>query len=307
MNISTFKLAGFFICATVLGCSGGNEASNETSISSISGQQQIIADADNGDCSNLDNGPLIQPYPVLDTRTYEGVWDFAGRSKTFESISSTIMGLDYRYHIYLPPEYDLEANVKFPVVYRLDGQWGFDFYSRTLDVEQRPVILVAIQDEGRRGTDYLWPGISNYYRFFTEEFIPHIESQYRASPDNRTLTGTSAGGVASLFIMLLDEGPDVIFTNHFALDPAVFIGAAQIENMIDNRVDDGMAWNKNLVITSTSEGGFSGTVIPFTDCLAARNIDGLDISEAAYSVIHTDADGASLSVALDIIYGPPQN
>ena len=229
----------------------------------------------------------------------------SGRTELHQPIQSSTMNVEYHYNVYLPPEYDLEPDTEFPVLYRLDGQWGFDFYSRTLDVEERPIILVAIRDEGRRGTDYILPGVNDYYQFFTQEFIPHIESQYRISPTNRTLTGTSAGGVASIVMMLLDEGPDPIFAHHIAMDPAVFLAAQQLENMIDARASSGIAWNKKLVITSASEGGFTDTVVPFTGCLRARNIEGLEISETAYSVIHTDADGASLSVVLSTIYGPP--
>jgi hypothetical protein len=65
----------------------------------------------------------------------------------------------------------------------------------------------------------------------------------------------------------------------------------------------GVALNKKLVVTSGNNGGFTSKVNPFTSCLVVRNIEGLEIDEKVYTIIHTDADPAGLSDTLAEVYG----
>ncbi|MFT5085653.1 MAG: hypothetical protein ACI9Y1_003714 [Lentisphaeria bacterium] len=116
-------------------------------------------------CDDPSTYPTAQPYPHLDPNTYYESWVYFGQKITKQSFQSEVMGIAYTYHVYLPPEYELEPNKKFQVLFRLDGQRGFDFYSRTIDVEARPLVLVAIEDGDRRATDYLYPGAEPYYTF----------------------------------------------------------------------------------------------------------------------------------------------
>ena len=117
-------------------------------------------------------------------------------SEDFRSISSSITNISYPLSIYLSPNYE-ESNENFPVIYTLDGQILYSTYLNALTNLNTNVIMVSIHEgpPGRRDIDYILPGSLTYYDFLIEELIPFIENNYKASSTNRTLFGTSNGGI----------------------------------------------------------------------------------------------------------------
>ncbi|MEM9647739.1 MAG: alpha/beta hydrolase-fold protein [Bacteroidota bacterium] len=232
--------------------------------------------------------------------------DLEGTLESDQTIVSSITGITYIYHVYLPPEYQLEPERSFPVLYWLDAQFWFFPNSlqpvKVIDLDQLPVILVGIEEgpSGRRAVDYTFPGITTYNRFFTEEFIPEVESNYRVLAEERTLQGVSASGLASLAMMLSDEAYPPIFKNHLSFDPYIQ-SAFSLENMLLDRLNVNAPLNKSLIITSMV-GGFASSVNPYAEGLAARNIPCLTLIESIYDGDHFAATNASIGNALRDIY-----
>ncbi|SHG83563.1 Predicted hydrolase of the alpha/beta superfamily [Flagellimonas flava] len=232
--------------------------------------------------------------------------DLEGTLEGDQTIVSSITGVTYRYHVYLPPEYQLEPDRSFPVLYWLDAQFWFFPNSlqpvKVIDLDQLPVILVGIEEgpSGRRAIDYTFPGIAAYNRFFTEEFIPEVESDYRILGEERTLQGVSASGLASLVMMLSDEADPPIFKNHLSFDPYIQ-SALNLENLLIERLNVNAPLNKSLIITSMV-GGFTPSVNPYAEGLAARNIPCLTLIESIYNGDHFGATNASIGNALRDVY-----
>lgn len=243
--------------------------------------------------------PYIQ-YPEAADSSYELI----GRRDPSGTISSNITGVTYPYHIYLPPEYDLEPERRFDILYFTDAMWIFQYFSRIVDIEHRPLILVGIEEgpknSGRRGIDYSSTS-TDYFDFFTQEFMPLIEGQYRVSPDNRTFQGTSLGGTVSLLIMLLDDPITPLFKNHMSFDPAGTQNRHIFDAMLDERKHSGVPLNKKLLISSAT-GGFAGNVVPFVKRAREKNIEGFDIFDYNYNVSHGSAGPVSFSNALRDTY-----
>ncbi|TFE24881.1 alpha/beta hydrolase [Cohnella luojiensis] len=115
--------------------------------------------------------------------------------------------------VYLPPGF--QQWISYPVVYCQDGEDFFNFgriatHSQRLILEEGwdPFIIVGVDvDKKLRTSEYTPDGdrYSLYTRFFAEELIPWVESQYpvRDVPDQRILAGDSLGGAISLSLALL--------------------------------------------------------------------------------------------------------
>ncbi|MFT7560173.1 MAG: enterochelin esterase-like enzyme [Flavobacteriales bacterium] len=261
-----------FICALLIGCGGSGP-----------------------------NGDEYNPTSYVPDEILVNDYQYFGRREFGKSITSSNTGVTYGYELYLPPEYDLELDRAFPVLYITDAQFDVSFQAKMLDYTSlTPVIMVGITEgpAGRRGTDYTLPGATTYFRFFTQEFIPAVEAEYRIIAEDRTFEGASAGGVASLVMMSLDVENPPIFKNHFVFDPWQ---PSAVNGLLSVRENLGVPLNKTLFITSAS-GGFENSVRPFTQSLRERNIDGLTIHERVYDVGHTDITWASLFSALNAVY-----
>jgi S-formylglutathione hydrolase FrmB len=130
------------------------------------------------------------------------------------ALNSKILKYPVRYCVYLPAGYDSGATKKppqrYPVLYFLHGlgdneQTLFNSGGWTLldDLRQRNKIgdFLIVAPEGRRSF-YInsADGSVRYSDFLLQEFIPVIESRYRASSgrSNRAISGVSMGGYGAL-------------------------------------------------------------------------------------------------------------
>jgi predicted alpha/beta superfamily hydrolase len=140
-------------------------------------------------------------------------------------------------HIYLPPSYAVQPNLRYPVVYLHDGQnlfssagtnicfgWGNWELDKTVDElyrtrKMREVILVGIDNSSARYAEYcgrhhsaktnINTEFENYTSFLIRELKPRIDSDYRTQPEpeNTGIMGSSMGGICS--IVLAWEHPEV--------------------------------------------------------------------------------------------------
>lgn len=149
--------------------------------------------------------------------------------------------------IWLPPGYDADAAMRYPVVYMHDGQnlfypkhsytgdeWGVDETMTRLitEGEIRPAIVVGIWNTPARIGEYMpqkavitetiATGVEGfaplprsdvvsdrYLRFLVEELKPFVDDRYRTLPgrDDTFIMGSSMGGLISAYAIA--EYPDV--------------------------------------------------------------------------------------------------
>jgi enterochelin esterase-like enzyme len=143
---------------------------------------------------------LIMLLPVLS----------AQQGKVYDNLSmeSKILGMDRKYAIYLPPDYETSER-SYPVLYLLHGggddQTGWVQFGEVLRITDEAiangsatamVIVMPDANEGKRGYFNDIKGEWRYEDFFFEEFLPYVEKEYRIKGEKRyrAVAGLSMGG-----------------------------------------------------------------------------------------------------------------
>jgi enterochelin esterase-like enzyme len=134
----------------------------------------------------------------------------AQEGKIFDDLSmkSTILKMERKYAIYLPPDYETSQR-SYPVLYLLHGGGGDQaewiqrgevksITDRAINEgSTKPLIIVMPDASGpNRGYGNDATGKWLYEDFFFQEFIPYIEKTYRIRPGKmyRSVAGLSMGG-----------------------------------------------------------------------------------------------------------------
>ncbi len=154
------------------------------------------------------------------------------------SITSSITHEKYDLYINLPTDYQ-KVKGPFPVVYLLDGQWDFPlaeaiYGQQYYDGFIPRMIIVGITWSGadanydslRAGDFTPTPTMQVPYggraplflQFIKDELIPFIQSKYRVKKDDRTLMGSSLGGLFTVYAMFKAPG---LFNRFVLTSPVV--------------------------------------------------------------------------------------
>ncbi|WP_157755071.1 alpha/beta hydrolase [Variovorax boronicumulans] len=223
-----------------------------------------------------------------------------GRGRVVQaSVKSEATGATYPLHIYLPSGYD-GATTTYPAIYITDGDavfnqsvTRFQNFTDILEKAGKKAIVVGIGGTARRNTDYLMPGAKPYHDFLTDQLVPYVESNYRANPAKRMLSGLSNGGVFTL-IAFFTEGAAGKFTFQyfFPSDPPVKGASAQLEplesQMYANSSTREIPVTLLLGFAAANTGGPEITALH--DKIAAHNYKGLLLSVKGYPGGHTPMD-----------------
>lgn len=174
-------------------------------------------------------------------------------------LQSEIMGKNVEYAVYLPPDYHT-SNRSYPVVYLLHGYtddetgWvQFGEVNRIVDAgiangDIAPMVIV-MPDGGVTWYINDHSGNVPWSDMFVQEFIPHVEKQYRirATRRYRAIAGLSMGGYGSLVHSL--KYPD-LFSRC-----AAFSSAIRTEEDILAMTSDDYGWRHfNEVYGPRAEG-----------------------------------------------------
>lgn len=252
------------------------------------------------------------------------------------TIQSVHTGAVYPIQIYLPASY-ASGTGTYPVIYATDGDAAFPpagrfvNFTRILQRKGIDAILVGIGGTERRWRDFVLPGAVAYHEFITQELVPSIESNFRADPKRRILSGISLGGsfvVTSLFL----EAPDKIaFSHYISVDgsfsqrsflelektfsiamgaqsvPATLIlaRAGPSNEMAQSPAGAGkanvLADTQNLV-RGRGEFTNSATVDSLYRRMLNRHYDELNLVETSFNTGHLDADNPSFEDAMARIF-----
>jgi len=138
----------------------------------------------------------------------------------YDKIFSEVLDEERTLLVSVPEGFD-HSNVKYPVLYVLDG-YESSFVSAVADIariqyEISPIILVAIANTNRNRDMIPDNEAQKFLEFMTSELFPYIEKKYRA--DNyRILYGGSNAGLFVLYSFL--ENPDS-FSSYIASSPTI--------------------------------------------------------------------------------------
>lgn len=154
------------------------------------------------------------------------------------TISSSIVGREYSVHVQLPRGYR-ETSRSFPVVYVLDAQWDFPlvgavYGSQYYDGFVPALIIVGItwggsnpNHDSLRAADLTPTHVNQvpqsgnapqFLGFLKNELIPFVESKFRTRRDDRTLMGSSYGGLFTLYTLFRETG---LFQRYVVTSPAI--------------------------------------------------------------------------------------
>jgi len=208
------------------------------------------------------------------------------------SIHSAIAGQDYNLDINLPRNYK-DTSRSFPVIYLLDAQWDFPLVSaqygnQYYDGFLPDAITVGITWGGNnpnydslRTRDFTPTPIAQapfagnapkFLAFIKQELIPFIASRYRTDPSDRTLMGSSLGGLFTLYAMFHETG---LFTRYILTSPAI----SWDNGVLYSYEKDYHAKNTRLPVRLfMAVGGLEGNIAEFqkfADLLKSRDYQGL--------------------------------
>lgn len=156
------------------------------------------------------------------------------------TLLSKINKKDYKLYINLPQGYTENTEKKYPVLYQLDGQWDFVsivsiYGSVHWDGFLPDMIIVGItyagdnpDYEGLRANDFTPTKFSQvknsggaelFTNVLEKEIMPFVEREYRAEKTNRSLVGTSFGGLYTHYVLF--NAPD-LFNNYIICNPSLW-------------------------------------------------------------------------------------
>lgn len=136
--------------------------------------------------------------------------------------------------VYVPPDYDAEASVRYPVLYVLHGYtgnvagmlgsrpWEANVFQRVdqliADRRMPPAILVAVDGFTRLGGSQYVDSIHNgkYATYVVDEIVDHVDGNYRtiAREGGRAVLGKSSGGFGAMHLVLEHPGIFAAFASH---------------------------------------------------------------------------------------------
>lgn len=176
-------------------------------------------------------------------------------------------------NVYVPPGYDGKADIRYPVLYMLDGGVEEDFphLANTLDslIKEAaipPMLLVGIENTERR-RDLTGPttvdsdreiapivGGSAVFREFIEtELKPQIAMFYKIN-DTSSIIGESLAG---LFVVETLFVKPKLFDTYIALDPSLWWNAEQWWREAGKRLDGSTEIHARLFLASAGDSGSS--------------------------------------------------
>lgn len=255
----------------------------------------------------------------------------------FRKLYSSALDKEFRLSIYLPPNYE-DSDDSYPVVYFLDAYlWGaiFPEIARTLNFagELPELVLVGIEADidGPTGwisqrninlipimgndTDQIKdnPGGDGFYRFIREELIPYMEGTFRASPDGRTLAGSSLGGLFVLYALFNYQHD---FENFLVFSPGLTWNDGSIFNIEETYAKNNQDLRARLFLAVGSEEddtpinklnperGFITNLQKLNDILGKREYEHLDMKmEILDGESHTSMCSPAFQRGLKWIFG----
>jgi predicted alpha/beta superfamily hydrolase len=190
-----------------------------------------------------DDGKMAVP------RTEPKKSTLSGNIKLHDDFESAILQNKRSIIVYLPPGYDKDPDVRYPVLYMHDGQnvfddatssageWRADETAEMLIQARRiePIIIVGIYNTPRRVWEYT-PSVDpeeldggdgpKYARFLIDELKPFIDQTYRTKADREhtAIAGSSLGGLISLWI---GANHSDVFSRVAAVSPSLWWGECE--------------------------------------------------------------------------------
>jgi predicted alpha/beta superfamily hydrolase len=253
-------------------------------------------------------------------------------------VTSAVTGRDYQVTVALPRGYT-DSDVRYPVLYAVDanGQFGTVVEAARLlrfEADVPELIIVGVgypvgrmwNAQAPRAVDLTptsdpaWVresaipeldfpqaegsgGAPGFLRFFLEELIPMVESEYRADPTNRALYGHSFGGLFGAYSLLNSDG---VFHRFIIASPSLWWHdrvTFDLESTYRATHDDLPARVFFSVGLLEDESRMVSSLRDFVSVIDRRNYEGLDVEVMFFpDENHNSVIGPAVTRGLRSIY-----
>ena len=237
-------------------------------------------------------------------------------------IHSDIVDQDYDLYINLPANYS-DTSKGYPVVYLLDAQWDFTLVSAIYGEQYYDgflpgLIIVGITWGGDnpnydtlRARDFTpihlkpsdnFGNAPKFLEFIKNELVPFIDSKYRTDKNDRTLMGSSLGGLFTLYTLFNETN---LFERYALTSPALKWGNGIINSYeaAYNKINSKLPAKLYIGI-----GGYEDTVDfqKFTDKLMLRNYGKLEFKKQIIKGVgHSGGKAEGYTNGLQFVFTRP--
>ncbi|MBS1603705.1 MAG: alpha/beta hydrolase, partial [Bacteroidetes bacterium] len=235
-------------------------------------------------------------------------------------IHSSLTGEDYIAYINLPGGYS--HGKTYPVIYVLDGQWDFPLASslygqQYYDGFVPSAITVGITWGGNnpdydqlRARDFTpsspdgsnkWGHAAKFLAFIKQELLPAVEKDFGASRTDRTLMGSSLGGLFTLYALYNETA---LFNRYILTSPAI-----GWDNDVILSFEKNYTPTTNTVRLFMAEGGLepgAGAYQQFVDRLQSAHHQQLQLqSRILEGMGHSGGKAEGYTRGLQFAFTPP--
>ncbi len=237
-------------------------------------------------------------------------------------IHSDIVNQDYDLYINLPANYS-DTSKGYPVVYLLDAQWDFSLVSAIYGEQYYDgflpgLIIVGITWGGDnpnydtlRARDFTpihlkpldnFGNAPKFLEFIKNELVPFIDSKYRTDKNDRTLMGSSLGGLFTLYTLFNETN---LFERYALTSPALKWGKGIINNYEANYSKNNSKLPAKLY-TGIGEYEDPSDFQKFTDKLKLRNYRDLEfMKQIIKGVGHSGGKAEGYTKGLQFVFTRP--
>lgn len=189
---------------------------------------------------------------------------FLKKVGTLDSLYSKTLKETRKIYVQLPADYKPDENIKYPVVFVLDGEVFLptvndvqNYYSGGFTPE---MVIVGISNDKNRMRDLTTSKVTemygspfkqengeavNFSKFIETELIPFVENKYPVT-NFRTLIGHSYGGLFALYSLV--HHPE-LFSNYLAIDPSLDWDNQQLIKEAKDKVSSANYKGKSLFMS----------------------------------------------------------
>ncbi len=237
--------------------------------------------------------------------------------------TSSIVGQEFDLHVNLPRDYR-DTSKSFPVIYLLDGQWDFPllnaiFGQQYYDGFVPAVVVVGIAWGGNnpnfdllRARDLTPSMISQapqsgnapkFLEFIKKELIPFIDSRYRTKKDDRTLMGSSLGGLFTLYTLFQETA---LFNRYVLTSPAIGWDNEVIDGYIKNYAPMKSQLPIRLFMAVGGLEGNKSSFEKFANQLKEKKLEGLEIeTRVLEGTGHSGGKAEGYTRGLQFVFAKP--
>lgn len=207
------------------------------------------------------------------------------------TIDSRVLAETRRIHVSLPPGYERDTRIRYPVLYMPDGGLEEDFPHVARDVgaairarEMRPVIVVGIENTERR-RDMTGPtevasdrkiaprvgGSARFRGFIRDELMPVVRERFRGNGET-AIVGESLAG---LFVLETFLEEPALFDTYIALSPSLWWNAGALVRGAAERFRSRRRSRVTLYFATAGDDGLEESARDLAEALRAAPPKGL--------------------------------